>query len=87
MFVYILRAQQPPGEQLNEFFRRFKETPGLVHAYNLQEEENPNEGAVVAIWESREAAQRYIEGSPLKREVDQATPGVTRTFYKLLDSK
>ncbi|MBI2862201.1 MAG: antibiotic biosynthesis monooxygenase [Chloroflexi bacterium] len=87
MFAYILRAQQAPSDQFSEFFRRFKETPGLLHAYDLQEEGNPHEGVVVALWESREAAQRYLDSSPLRREVDQAVPTVTRTFYTVVDSK
>ena len=87
MFAYILRARQEPNTQFAEFFRRFKETPGLLHAYSLEGEENPSDGLVVAIWESREAAQRYLERSPLRREVDQAVPSVTRTFYTVLDSK
>lgn len=87
MFAYILRAQQARNDQTEDFFRRFKEVPGLLHAYALQGEENPNEGLVVAIWESREAALRYIESSSLRREVDRAVPSVTRTMYNVLDSK
>jgi len=87
MFAYILRAQQAPKEQAADFFRRFKETPGLLHAYDLQGEENPNEGIMIAIWESRKAAERYLASSPLKREVDQAVPSVSRTFYTVLNSK
>lgn len=87
MFAYILRAKDAPNDQMEEFFRRFKETPGLLHAYSMQGEGNPNEGVVVAIWESRQAAQRYLDGSPLRREVDQAMPSVTRTLYSVLESK
>ena len=87
MFAYILHTHEPPSEQINEFFRRFKEAPGLLHAYNLQGEEDPNDGVAVAIWESREAAEEYLKSSPLRREVDQAVPSVTRTLYRVLDSK
>ncbi len=87
MFVYILRAQQAPDDEWAELFRRFKETPGLLHAYSLQAEENPNESVVVCIWESREAAERYLGSVPLKRDIDQAAPSVSRTMYALLDSK
>ena len=87
MFAYILRADQPPSDQTNEFFHRFKDTPGLLHAYSLQGEDDPNDSIAVAIWESREAAERYLQSSPLKRDVDQAMPTVTRTFYSVLDSK
>ena len=87
MFAYILRAQGAPDEQAGDFFRRFRETPGLLHAYDLQAEDNPNEALVVAVWESREAAERYLRTSPLRREVDQAVPSVTRMFYTVLNTK
>ncbi len=80
MFAYSLRADELPSDQTNEFFRRFKDTPGLLHAYSLQGEDDPNDSIAVAIWESREAAERYLQSSPLKRDVDQAMPSVTRTF-------
>jgi heme-degrading monooxygenase HmoA len=87
MFAYILRAQSPTTEREAEFFRRFKETPGLIHAYSLQAEDNSNESLAVAIWESREAAEQYLKTSALRRQVDQAMPTVTRTMYTILDSK
>ena len=87
MFAYILRASQPRSDATDEFFRRFKETPGLLHAYSLQSEDDPNDSVAIAIWESREAAERYLQSSPLKRDVDQAMPTVTRTFYAVVDSK
>jgi len=87
MTVYILRAQQAPNEQIAGFFRRFKETPGLLHAYDLQGEDDPSETVVVAVWESKEAADRYLKSSSLRNEVDQAVPSARRTFYNVLDSK
>ena len=87
MFAYILRVHQAPSDETNEFFRRFKDTPGLLHAYSLQSEDDPNGSVAVAIWESREAAERYLQSSPLKRDVDLALPTVTRTFYSVVDSK
>lgn len=87
MFAYILRAREPRSDATDEFFRRFKDTPGLLHAYSLQSEDDPNDSIAVAIWESREAAERYLQSSPLKREIDQTVPSVTRTFYSVLDSK
>jgi heme-degrading monooxygenase HmoA len=87
MFAYILRAQGPTTEREAELFRRFKETPGLIHAYSLQAEDNSNESLAIAIWESREAAEQYLNASALRREVDQAMPTVTRTLYTVLDSK
>ena len=87
MFAYILRIHAAPSEQAEDFFRRFKETPGLLHAFNLQGVDDPEDGIAVAIWENREAAERYLEGTPLRREVDEAYPTVTRTMYEVLDSK
>lgn len=87
MFAYILRADAAANEQTNEFFRRFTETPGLLHAYSLQGESNPNETLIVAIWDSREAAEQYLSNSSLKQEVDRAVPSVTRTMYTVVDAK
>ena len=87
LFAYVLRVHQAPSDETNEFFRRFKETPGLLNAYSLQGEDDPNDSVAIAIWESREAAERYLQSSPLKRDVDQAMPTVTRTFYSVLDGK
>jgi heme-degrading monooxygenase HmoA len=87
VFAYILRVRQAPSVQTDEFFRRFKNSPGLLHAYALQGVEDPNDRVMVALWESREAAERYLATSPLRRQVDQAVPGVTRTMYNVQDSK
>jgi quinol monooxygenase YgiN len=84
MFAYLLRAPAPPDEeQGNEFFRRFLENPGLLHAFDLSRIDNPDDNVVVAIWENREAAERYLNGAPLRKEVDAAIPGVTRTMYEV----
>jgi heme-degrading monooxygenase HmoA len=87
MFAYILSVHAAPDEQAQEFFRRFKETPGLIQAFNLQGVQDLKDAVVVAIWECREAAERYLEGAPLRRDVDDAYPAVTRTMYEVLDSK
>ena len=88
MFAYILRAPNAPAsEQGDEFFRRFLETPGLLNAFDLTGLENPDEGLLVAIWENREAAERYLNEAPLRKEVDQAYPGITRTLYEVHASK
>ncbi len=84
MFAYILQGPtvaELDQAQSDEFFRRFAETPGLLHAFELERENDPADTLVVAVWTDREAAQRYIEGSALRREVDQALPGITRTMY------
>jgi hypothetical protein len=88
MFAYVLRAPgTPPSDQTDDFFRRFSQTPGLVHAFDLQGREDPGEGLVVAIWESREAAEHYLNQAPLRREVDSKVPQVTRTLYDVRASK
>lgn len=87
MFAYILRVYAAPNEQTKEFFRRFTETPGLLHAFSLQGVEDSEDSVVIAVWESREAAERYLQGAPLRREVDVAYPTITRTMYEVLDSK
>jgi heme-degrading monooxygenase HmoA len=87
MFAYILRVHAAPDEQAKGFFQRFKEVPGLLHAFDLQGVDDPEDGVVVALWESREAAERYLGGAPLRREVDEAYPTVTRTMYEVLDDK
>ena len=87
MFAYILKASIAPNEQTEEFFRRFTQTPGLLRAYDLQSVDDSNESAVVAIWQSREAAERYLAEAPLRKEVDAAVPAVTRTMYNVRGSK
>jgi heme-degrading monooxygenase HmoA len=88
MFAYVLRARQIPDDgQSDEFFRRFTQTPGLLHAFDLRGVEDPDENLVVAVWESREAAERYLGGDPLRQEVDRAIPGITRTMYEVTGSK
>lgn len=88
MFAYILQgramADLEPA-QSEEFFRRFAETPGLLHAFELEREDDPADMLVVAVWTDREAAQRYLEGSALRQEVDEAVPGITRTMYAVRD--
>ena len=87
MFAYILRVHAPPSDQTDNFFRRFKETPGLLHAYSLQGADDPEDGIAIAIWESRDAAESYLSASQLRQQVDQAMPTVTRTMYEVRDIK
>jgi hypothetical protein len=82
MFAYILHAPNtPPSEQTDEFFRRFCETPGLVHAYDLTPADGSGDAAMVAIWQDRESAERYLREAALRREVDEAIPEVRRIMY------
>jgi quinol monooxygenase YgiN len=88
VFAYILRGPalgDVEPAQSAEFFKRFAETPGLLHAFELEREDDPADILVVAVWTDREAAQRYIEGSALRREIDEAVPGITRTMYAVRD--
>lgn len=88
MFAYILYAPQTPRtEETDEFFRRFTETPGLLYAFDLMAEEGQDDGAVIAVWDSRESAERYLEGAPLRKEVDEAIPRVNRVMYQVFGSK
>jgi hypothetical protein len=88
MFAYILYAPETPRtEETDEFFRRFAETPGLLYAFDLMAEEGQNNGAVVAVWDSRESAERYLNDAPLRKEVDQAIPRAHRVLYQVINSK
>jgi hypothetical protein len=42
---------------------------------------------VLAVWEDRAAAERYLNSAPLRKEVDGALPSVTRTMYEVLGTK
>jgi len=75
MFAYILRVQAAPDEQAKEFFERFKETPGLLHAFDLQGVDDSEDGVVVAVWESREAAERYLGGRAAATRSGPGLPG------------
>ncbi len=87
MFAYILRVQSRATPQTDAFFKQFKETPGLLHAYSIQAADDSEDSGVVAIWESREAAERYLSESQLRQNVDRSVTGVTRTMYEVRDSK
>jgi heme-degrading monooxygenase HmoA len=88
MFAYILKTDSPiDNEKSDEFFRRFKTTAGLLHAFDLQRVDDPNEQIVVTIWEDQAAADAYLNESELRREVDQTFSGITRTMYEVRDSK
>jgi heme-degrading monooxygenase HmoA len=87
MFAYILHVRTPASEEADQFFRRFTQTPGLLHAFDLQASDDPDDATVVAIWEDREAAERYLNSAPLRKEVDEAFPKVTRTMYEVRASK
>ena len=87
MFAYILSVRTEPDEQSAALFERFKQVPGLLHAYQLQGEDDPADGRVVSIWASRDDAVRYLEQAELRRTVDESYPDVERVMYTVLDSK
>ena len=87
MFAYILSVRTEPDEQSAALFERFKQVPGLLHAYQLQGEDDPEDGRVVSIWASRDDAVRYLEQAELRRTVDESYPDVERVMYTVLDSK
>lgn len=87
MFSYIAKIDTRADAQGDEFFERFKQTPGLLHAYDLQGVVDPDDGMVVAIWDSRKAAETYLQESSLKKEIDATFPKVSRTMYEVRNSK
>lgn len=87
MFSYILKIRTAATAQTDELFERFTRTPGLLSAYDLQGADDPEDAVVVTIWENREAAEAYLEKSPLRKEVDVNFPDVTRTMYEVRNSK
>lgn len=87
MYISILHQDEGHTAKSDEFFRRYKETPGLVHAYFLQKEGAPDQAEVISIWESKDDFSRYIESASLRREVDEAIPSVKRIGYEVVDSK
>ena len=86
MFASTTRAPGIRQDQSLEFFRRFKDTSGLLHAYFLKGADGFEDAQIVSIWESRDALEEYLRASPLRREVDQVAP-VARAMYEVLDSK
>ena len=87
MFSYILTVNAPADPQSDDMFRRFKETPGLLHAYDLEAVDSPNDMVVVTIWDNEESANAYLQKAPLRKEADAAYPGIKRTMYRVRDSK
>ena len=88
MFAYLLHAPNTPRtEETDEFFRRFTEEEGLMYAFDLQEVNDPDQGIVVAVWDTKEAAERYLTGAALRRAVDAAMPQITRVMYEVISHK
>ncbi len=84
MIAVIMKYPTTGDRNKDELFQRFvRDTPGVLHAYQL---ENDGGGATVTIWESQEARDAYMKTS-LRTDVDTALPGLTREIYSVLGSK
>lgn len=84
MIAVIMKYPTTGDREKDELFRRFiRDTPGILHAYQL---ESPTGGATVTIWESQEARDAYMSTS-LRSDVDAALPGLTREVYSVIGNK
>jgi heme-degrading monooxygenase HmoA len=84
MLAVIMKFPQQPGPENDKLFKRFvDETPGVVHAYQL---EGTDGGTTITFWESEKARDAYLN-SPLRNVVDAALPGLNRTVYNVRNSK
>lgn len=84
MIAVIMKYPTAGDRDKDELFRRFvKDTPGVLHAYQL---ESATGGATVTIWESQAARDAYMASS-LRGDVDTALPGLTREVFDVIGSK
>lgn len=86
MFVHMIRGDLAPNDYTESLFQGFRQIPGVLHAYLLQPEDNPDETDLVAVWESREAAEDYFNKSSLREMVDRTIPNVRRRFFTVIDN-
>jgi hypothetical protein len=84
LIAVIMKYPTVGDRSKDELFQRFvAETPGVVHAFQL---ESPEGGATVTVWESQEARDAYM-ATTLRDNVDTALPGLTREVYSVLATK
>lgn len=84
MIAVIMKFPVTGDRDKDELFQRFiKQTPGVLHAYQL---ENDAGGATVTIWESQSARDAYM-ASTLRSDVDTALPGLTREIFTVRATK
>lgn len=83
MIAVIMKIPGNSDPARDELFQRFIKTPGLIHAYQL---DNDAGGATVTIWESHAARDAYM-ASTLRSDVDTALPGLTREVFTVRASK
>ena len=84
MIAVIMKYPTTGDREKDELFQRFvRETPGVLHAFQL---ENAEGGATVTVWETQAARDAYM-ASALRGDVDVALPGLTREVFSVLSSK
>lgn len=83
MIAVIMKFPATRDQEKDELFKRFIKTPGVVHAYQL---ENDAGGATVTVWESQAARDAYMASS-LRSDVDTALPGLTREVFNVRSTK
>ncbi len=89
MFACIVatHTRAPENEApIMEYYNKFLETPGLLHAYVSRGMDDPMAVRSVAVWESREACERYLE-SQLRGQIDYALPPINRVTYEVTAGK
>jgi len=83
LIAVIMKFPVTGDREKDELFQRFIKTPGVIHAYQL---ENDAGGATVTVWESQAARDAYMT-STLRSDVDTALPGLTREVFTVLSAK
>jgi hypothetical protein len=87
MLAVILRLEGRRDETTDDIFRRFKSTEGVVAAYQLVGVDNPEDLVTFTVWKDDASRLKYMNESPIKREVDLTWKKQTRTVYTVRDSK
>ena len=87
MLAVILRIEGRRDETADNLFQRFKSTEGVVATYQLEGVDNPNDLVTFTVWKDEASRMKYMNESPLKKEVDRAWSKQTRTVYTVRDSK
>jgi hypothetical protein len=83
LIAVILKFPVTGDREKDELFQRFIKTPGVIHAYQL---ENDAGGATVTVWESQAARDAYM-ASTLRSDVDTALPGLSREVSTVRSAK
>jgi hypothetical protein len=83
LIAVIMKFPVTGDREKDELFQRFIKTPGVIHAYQL---ENDAGGATVTVWESHAARDAYM-ASTLRSDVDTALPGLSREVFTVRSAK